>query len=283
MKNVSNIVGASEGACQRIYSHYAKESLAACKPGPLRLLGIDDIATRKGHNYDTIIYNQETGKVVAILSGRKKEDVVSYLKSLPEDVRLGIEAISMDMSKSYCYSVLECLPNAKPVIDRFHISQHLHNCVDDERKHIQNHARKHGEKGEVFKIRWAILKNIEDLSAEEYNNLLMAFSKYEELENLHYLKEEFRIFFDITTKEDALAFLSYYKDLVAEYDIPKLKEFIKTLDNWMPYILNYYDYPISNGTTEGNNHKVKNIKRRAYGYRNRDNWEIRVKYEFECA
>ncbi len=51
----------------------------------------------------------------------------------------------------------------------------------------------------------------------------------------------------------------------------------------MKYILNYYDYPISNATTEGNNHKVQNIKRRAYGYRNRDNYQIRLKYEFECA
>jgi transposase len=87
----------------------------------------------------------------------------------------------------------------------------------------------------------------------------------------------------ITRKEDAAAFLVYYKDLVEEYDIPELKKFVKTLDNWITYILNYYDYPISNGTTEGNNHKIKNIKRRAYEYRNRDNYEIRVKHEFKCA
>ncbi|SHK19505.1 transposase [Paramaledivibacter caminithermalis] len=51
----------------------------------------------KGHNYDTIIYNQETGSVVAVFSGRTKEDVISYLKSLPEDVRNGIKAVSMDI------------------------------------------------------------------------------------------------------------------------------------------------------------------------------------------
>ncbi|SHK25935.1 ISL3 family transposase [Paramaledivibacter caminithermalis] len=283
IKNVSEIIGNSEGTCQRIYNHYAKEYLASCKPEPLRLLGIDDIVSKKGHNYDTVIYNQETGNVVAIFSGRRKEDVITYLKSLPEDLIRGIEAVSMDMSRSYCFSILECLSNAKPVIDRFHISQHLHNCVDDARKHIQNHIRKYGKKDEVFKIRWCILKNIEDLGYKEYENLLIAFAKYPKLEQLHYLKEEFRVFFDLITKENAEAFLDFYKDLAEEYDIPELKKFTKTLDNWKPYILNYYDYPISNGTTEGNNHKVKNIKCRAYGYRNRDNWEIRVKYEFKCA
>lgn len=283
IKNVSDIIDTSEGTCQRIYNHYAKADLNSCVPESLRLLGIDDIASKKGHNYDTIIYNQETGNVVAILSGRKKEDVVSYFESLPEDVKQGIEAVSMDMSRSYCFSVLECLPNAKPVIDRFHISQHLHNCVDEGRKHIQNHIRKYGNQDEVFKIRWAILKNVDNVSSEEYNNLLDAFAKYPEMEELHYLKEEFSTFFRLTTKEDAASFLAYYKGLVDECDIPELKKFVKTLDNWMEYILNYYDYPISNGTTEGNNHKVKNIKRRAYGYRNRNNWEIRVRYEFQCA
>lgn len=100
--------------------------------------------------------------MVAILSGRKKEDVVSYFKSLPDSIKEGIEAVSMDMSKSYCFSVLECLPNTKPVVDRFHIAQHLHKCVDDARKHIQNHIRKYDKKDEVFNIRWAILKNVEE-------------------------------------------------------------------------------------------------------------------------
>ena len=110
-----------------------------------------------------------------------------------------------------------------------------------------------------------------------------AFANYRQLEELHYLKEEFRIFFKLRTREKALTFLEYYKGLLTEYDIPELRRFIRTIENWLPYILNYYDYPISNGTTEGNNHKVKNIKRRAYGYRNRSNWELRLKYEFECA
>jgi transposase len=218
-----------------------------------------------------------------MFSGRKKEDVVAYLKTLPEATKNSIKAVSMDMSRSYCYSVLECLPNVKPVIDRFHLSQHLHKCVDDARKHIQNHIRKHGKKDEVFKIRWALLKNIEDLTKDQALHLILACTKYPKIEQLHYLKEEFRTFFRLTTKDDVQAFIEYFKDLVDEHDIPEIKTFCKTLDNWLPYILNYYDYPISNGTTEGNNHKIKNIKRRAYGYRNEENFDIRVKLEFKCA
>ena len=283
VKNVSEIVDISEGKCQRIYNYHASVLLKTREPEPLKLLGIDDIARKKGHNYNTVIYNQETGNIVAIFTGRKKDDVINYLKGWSEEIRFKVEAVSMDMSRSYCQSILSCFPNAKPVVDRFHLAQNFHKCVDDARKHIQNHIRKYGNKEEVFKIRWALLKNVEDLKREEALWLILACNKYPVIERLHYIKEEFREFFKIQTKEHAIAFIEYFKDLVKEFDIPELKAFCKTLDNWLPYILNYYDYPISNGLTEGNNHKVKNIKRRGYGYRNEDNFNLRVKLEFECA
>lgn len=283
IKNVADILDRSEHTCQRIYNHYANKILDNAPQEPLRLLGIDDIARRKGHNYNTVIYNLETGEVVSMIIGRKKEDVVTHIMTWPEEIRAGILAVSMDMSRTYCYSTLQCFPNAKPVIDRFHIAQQLHRCVDEARKHIQNHIKKYDKKDEVFKIRWALLKNVEDITREEALRLILSCTKYPQIERLHYLKEEFREFFLIEKKEEAAAFISYYKDLAAEDDIPELKTFCRTLDNWLPYILNYYDYPISNGPTEGNNHKIKNIKRRAYGYRNPKNFELRAKMEGKCS
>lgn len=103
----------------------------------------------------------------------------------------------------------------------------------------------------------ALLKNVEDLKREEALWLILACTKYPIIEKLHYIKEEFREFFRIETKKEAIAFIEYFKDLIADHDIPELKTFCKTLDNWKPYILNYYGYRISNGLTEVNNHKVK--------------------------
>ena len=195
-------------------------------------MGIDYIARKKGHKYNTVIYNQETGNIVAIFTGRQKKDVIGYLEGWPEEERAKIEAVSMDMSRSYCQSILDCFPNAKPVIDRFHIAQQLNKCVDDARKHIQNHIKKYGKKNEVFKIRWAMLKNVEYLKRDEALRLILACTKYPKIEQLHYLKEEFREFFSLgTKKEEAAAFIEYYKELVAEYDIPELKSFCRTLDN----------------------------------------------------
>ena len=283
IQNTSEMVGISHGRCQRIFNHYAQEYVDSKQATPAKYIGVDDISVRKGHNYQTMVYNLETGEIIGIINGRKKDDVVEFFNKQSTEFREGVLGVAIDMSKGYCSAVLEALPNAKLVIDRFHISQLFHKLVDDARKHIQNKIRKEeGNKDKVFGIRWALLKNFENLKAYEISKLFEVCNEYPKLGECFALKEEFRKFFDITKKDEAMAFIDYFKEQVTQSHIPELQSFIKTLDRWMPQILNYYDCNITNGPTEGFNHKVKNIKRRAYGFRNERNFEIRIKYEF-CA
>ena len=58
--------------------------------------------------------------------------------------------------------------------------------------------------------------------------------------------------------------------------LPEFKELLHTLDNWQEGILNYFDYPITNGLVEGKNNRIKTIKRMAYGCRNMDNFRLRI-------
>jgi transposase len=283
IKNVAELLGFSENKVQRIFNHYAKIKIDTKEMEPFIFLGIDDIAKSKGHSYYTVIYNHETGDVAALIDGRTKEIVVKYItENFTKEQRESVLAVSLDMSKTYAAVVLECFPNATPVTDRFHISQALHAAVDKARKHIQNKMRKEdGDKKKVFGIRWAFLKNHEDLKVEEEKLLEQVCSEYPMLRTCYELKEEFRNFFEITTIDKASVYIDCFTALVAESEIPELQSFCKTLNNWREYILNYYYFFISNGPTEGRNHKLKNIKRRGYGYRNIDNFRLRICSE--CA
>jgi transposase len=282
IENVSLITDMSNGTCQRIFNHYAQLEISERDSVEPEFLGIDEFAVKKGHDYNTVIYDLVTHRLIDVIEGRTKEDVMSYFNVLSSEYKHAIKAVAMDMSRSYCNSVRESLPNAKPVIDRFHISQLFHRLVDEARKHIQNKVRKEeAEKPKVFGIRWALLKNFEDLTASEMDTLFSVCDEYPKLGECFGLKEEFRRFFEIDNKEEAAAFLDYFKELVVESEIPELLSFCKTLDNWREYILNYYSFKITNGPTEGLNNKIKNIKRRAYGYRNHDNFILRLK--LECA
>ena len=54
------------------------------------------------------------------------------------------------------------------------------------------------------------------------------------------------------------------------------KELLHTLGDWREKILNYFDYRIANGFVERKNNRIKTIKSMAYGYRNMDNFRMRI-------
>ncbi len=63
---------------------------------------------------------------------------------------------------------------------------------------------------------------------------------------------------------------------IANGSLSEFKELLHTLTNWREEILNYFDYRITNGFVKGKNNRIKTIKRTAYGYRNMDNFRLRI-------
>lgn len=84
-----------------------------------RFLGIDEFARRKGHVYDTILCDLVARSVLEVSEGRKQEEVAKLLERL--DAPDAVEAVSMDMSKSFRSAVELCLPKAQIVVDHFHV------------------------------------------------------------------------------------------------------------------------------------------------------------------
>ena len=67
--------------------------------------------------------------------------------------------------------------------------------------------------------------------------------------------------------------------MVKSYDIEEFLEAEKTIENWLPYIVNsFIDKRFTNGFTEGLNNKIKVIKRNAYGYKNFEFFRLRLLY-----
>ena len=129
--NVAKLLNFSDNKVQRIFNHYAELKISKKNKSPLFFLGIDDIAKAKGHKDYTVIYNHETGEVIALIDGRTKKDVVEYVKvNFTKEQLEGVLAVSFYISKTYASAVLECFPKAAPVTDRFHISQAFHVAVD---------------------------------------------------------------------------------------------------------------------------------------------------------
>jgi transposase len=100
-------------------------SIAPTPDAPVRVLGIDDFAIRRGDSYGTILVNLETGKPLDLLPDRTAEAVLPWLESHQE-----IEVVSRDRASAYADAVKRALPHATQVADHYHLVQNL-------REHLQ--------------------------------------------------------------------------------------------------------------------------------------------------
>ncbi len=100
-------------------------SISPPPEAPVRVLGIDDFAIRRGDSYGTILVNLETGKPLDLLADRTAEAVLPWLKRHQE-----IEVVSRDRASAYADAVKRALPHATQVADHYHLVQNL-------REHLQ--------------------------------------------------------------------------------------------------------------------------------------------------
>lgn len=92
---------------------------------PPRVVSLDDWAWRRGSRYGTIICDLERHRRLDVLPDRDSASVIAWLKRYPS-----IEIISRDRAGEYAEAARIGAPQAVQVADRFHLSQNLHDAVD---------------------------------------------------------------------------------------------------------------------------------------------------------
>ena len=97
----------------------------------------------------------------------------------------------------------------------------------------------------------------------------------EELHSGWTLKEELRMWYWSATPADAEERLSAWEEAVRRQSPAELRTLLSFCCTWRQEVLNYFTWPYTNGFVEGKNNRIKAIKRRGYGYRNRDNPVLR--------
>lgn len=247
-------------------------------PGKVRWLGIDELSLRKGHqHYACVLVDLERACVIDLLPQRTAEYVIAYLRGKGEAFLKGVEIFSTDMWDGFIKVAQELMPQARIVVDRFHVARQLSDALDRYRRHLRRH---HPDLEALKGIKWLLLKHKEDLSPEEANQLEEAFASCPQLEQCYALKETLRHWFDhFEDRSKAEQFLGYWIDQAQALDNSYIHRFLKTLKRWKDKILNYFGCGITNGLVEGINHAIRQIKRRAYGYPNFQHFRLRVLIE----
>ena len=103
----------------------------------LGLIGVDEIALRKGYNnYLTIVTSKckENIRILAVLKGREKSTLKAFLKKIPSKLKRTITGYCCDMNEGYINAAIEVLKNTPIIIDRFHVAKLYRKCLINLRK-----------------------------------------------------------------------------------------------------------------------------------------------------
>ncbi|WP_033443440.1 ISL3 family transposase [Saccharothrix sp. NRRL B-16314] len=97
-----------------------------------RVLGIDDFALRRCHDYATVVIDADTGARIDVLPGRGADVVAGWLRKHP-----GAEVVCRDGSTAYAQAVRDALPRATQVADRWHL---WHGLCDAAGREVAAHS-----------------------------------------------------------------------------------------------------------------------------------------------
>ena len=244
----------------------------------LRVIGIDEIALTKGRkNFVAIATTQQADghvAVLAVLPDRKKKTVRQLLETIPQRLWGTMETACTDMWEGYVNAVKEFAAahpevSIEVVVDRYHVAKNYRECVDKIRKRECRRLKKElseTEYEEIKGVMWGVRKNNENLTSDERKKLNRLFDYSPELKLAYTFREELTAIFEMRlTKEEAKKRLLKWADKVRRSVLTCFDQFLKTLDNWLDEIVNYFVDRLSSGFVEGLNNKVKTIKRRCYG------------------
>ena len=125
-------------------------------------LGIDELYLNR--RYLCILTNLEERTLLDLLPGRQQEAVTKRLMSMTE--RDKIEIVSMDMWKPYRRAVQAALPQARIVVDKFHVVRMANEALEKVRKGLRKEL-KANQRRTLKGDRKTLLKRAHDVSDRE--------------------------------------------------------------------------------------------------------------------
>jgi transposase len=245
-------------------------------------VGVDEKAIAKNHKYMTLVCDLKRGTIEHIAKDRRCESLDGYFKQLSPEQLAGIEAIAVDMWDPFVKAIRLNVPGweEKLVFDRFHVMKQVGWAVDLVRKKEHKELRSVGDETlKGSKYLWLYAKeNVPDSHLLHFQALRTANLK---TARAWAIKESLRELWHYKRRGWAM---KHWKRWYGWASHSKLKPVIyaaRTLQRHLQGVMTYFAHPVTNAVSEGINSKIQTIKKRAYGFRNPDNFEAAI--FFHCG
>ena len=264
----------------------------------VRVIGVDEHVWRHtpyGDTYVTVILDltpirdrRGPSRLLDMVPGRSKRVFKTWLASQPDTWRENIEIVAMDGFTGFKSAAAEELPDARAVMDPFHVVHLAGNALDECRRRIQQelHHRRGRATDPLYKARRMLHTRSCLLTPRQQHQLLNLFSGEEHVA-LEVTWSAYQNIIDAYRAPDTRvgkAMMEAEINTLTSTRVPRgLSEIItlgRTLKRRAGDILAYFDHPhTSNGPTEAINGRLEHLRGSALGFRNLTNYITRALLE----
>ena len=268
ISQIAELVGEHDTRIWRLVNAHIKKAYAKKDLSKLLKVGIDETSSCKGHKYISVFVDMDEREVVYATPGKDETTVSRFAEELLKHNANAenITAVSMDMSPAFISGARKHLKNASVTFDKFHIIKQLNEAIDEIRRNET--ALNPCLKGS----RYIWLKNPQNLTVRQQNDLKTLSKENKKLAKAYQMKltlqDIYRTVWDSKVADIAIKkWLSW----ATRSRLAPINKFAKMVKHYAG-ILQYFESKLTAGISEGINSRIQEIKRRAKGFRNIDNF-----------
>ena len=257
---------------------YMLEQLCrAGNPAP-KIIGVDEIAIRKGHTYRIVVSDLERSRPIWFGGkDRSEESMDKFYEWLGPKKCKQIKLALMDMWKAFENSARKNIHQAAILYDKFHVMRHLGESMDKVRK--SEYARLSGKNRQFIKgQRYNLLSHRANLTMTGKQALDTLLSENKRLNTAYILKESFGQLWDYRSEAWARKFFENWKSSLKRRNLKPYEKFAKLIERHWDGIAAFCkpENKVSLGFVEGLNNKIRVIQRRAYGLRDEEYLRLKI-------
>jgi transposase len=272
----------------RVVEAFDAFSRVAVEVGEPRVLSMDESAFRRRFVFQTVLFDPVAGRAIAVADGRDQHAAETLLFGLSAQVRAGVETFVIDCHVPFLKAALEALPNARVVVDKFHVVRSVDTAANKVRVRVGHKpnwrgrdggtSRQHNPRNDptVYRSRWSYAKRRWTLDDHERAQLAAIFDLHPDVAVAWWMREAFAAIYEAADRADAERRLEVWEHNLAAANLKELTDCWRNLSRWRDEILNYFEDRQTNGYAEGVTNKIKVMKRRSYGFTNRDRYRRKV-------
>ncbi|MBD3649054.1 MAG: ISL3 family transposase [Pseudomonadales bacterium] len=270
-RKLSQTYDSSPATVERWYQGFLaqKRSEMSNRPCP-QVLGIDEHFFTRKRGYVTTLVDLKNHKVFDVVPGRSEVSLRGYLQRLRG--REKVRVIVMDLSETYRSIARRYFPNAQIVADRFHVIRLVnHHFLRAWQQHDPEGRRNRGLLSLMRRHEW-------HLSDDQRSNLGRYLDDYPVLAAMYEAKQELNRYLLLKALNPSAARqqMPGLLELIRQLEVSPLRSLAMTLTSWLESIVAMWRFSKTNGITEGFHTKMEMMTRRAYGFRNFENYRLRV-------